>query len=376
VAPAWLRRALDKSTNRPPVWSSAAEFERAERPVDRTVRGRPGHVVDFYLDATDPDGDELRYAAEQLPERAAFDTAIGHFVWTPGKDDVGSHRIAFHATDGRHPINLAVAIAVTADRAPSRSVNVGETIDVRAGGDYWTQLAVDHDGDVLSYVVSAAPPGTEFQVRGNELYFSVKEAAASSAEQRVTVTVTDGELSTVIDAPIFVVSRKSDPDWRPYFAPGLGYAGFTPLDGPGYHGVRGELTWAGRRNPLVDRRRCRAAPQDYRCDMSHWRLYSMLESGFPSSAHPGTLFAYAVGFTRGLEENPLRDFLVPYFGLEAGGLFSRSLPHLFQITPSLGLNVYTSAPLWIDLGLGLRVVPQRIESLSGAHFTLTATLGP
>ncbi len=45
----------------------------------------------FAMNATDPDLDELRYQASDLPPKALFDTTTGKFTWNPTNSEAGEY---------------------------------------------------------------------------------------------------------------------------------------------------------------------------------------------------------------------------------------------------------------------------------------------
>lgn len=56
------------------------------RPVYRSF---PGNPIQFAIEATDPLGTTLHYAATNLPDGAQLDPATGVFSWNPGSDQIG-----------------------------------------------------------------------------------------------------------------------------------------------------------------------------------------------------------------------------------------------------------------------------------------------
>lgn len=66
-------------------------------------RTYPGFEVRRSIGATDPDGDDLVYTAEDLPNGAALAAAEGILSWTPRPDQLGPFTIPFTVTDGGHP---------------------------------------------------------------------------------------------------------------------------------------------------------------------------------------------------------------------------------------------------------------------------------
>jgi hypothetical protein len=86
----WVLKAWGVSIgNRPPVLS----------PLD-PMTIKEGEKLTVKLMAVDPDGDELTFGAEGLPQGASFDQRTGEFNWTPDYDQDGVYKIKFSVTDG------------------------------------------------------------------------------------------------------------------------------------------------------------------------------------------------------------------------------------------------------------------------------------
>lgn len=83
----------------PPAWISL-----------EPVYGTTGEEIKFSVQASDPDGDTLRYYVRDLPEGASFIDRT--FAWIPDRAQVGPHRIVIHATDGTYEIEGIVMVFV------------------------------------------------------------------------------------------------------------------------------------------------------------------------------------------------------------------------------------------------------------------------
>ena len=59
-----------------------------------------GHLLEFQLSASDPDGDELTWSCSGLPSGAQFDLSTHVFSWTPQEGDEGEYVITFTVDDG------------------------------------------------------------------------------------------------------------------------------------------------------------------------------------------------------------------------------------------------------------------------------------
>lgn len=70
------------------------------RAVYRTYSGRP---IRFHIGASDPDGHDLAYSADNLPQGATLHTTAGLFEWTPMPAQTGPAYIHFTVTDNGLP---------------------------------------------------------------------------------------------------------------------------------------------------------------------------------------------------------------------------------------------------------------------------------
>ena len=69
---------------------------------DQTIN--EGETLTFTVFATDPDGDNLTFAASNLPPGATYDPASQLFSWTPEDGQAGNHQnINFTVTDDGIP---------------------------------------------------------------------------------------------------------------------------------------------------------------------------------------------------------------------------------------------------------------------------------
>jgi hypothetical protein len=62
-----------------------------------------GELIEFTITATDPDGNDLTYAAGGLPAGASFDPATQTFTWTPDYGEAGNYPVTFTVTDDATP---------------------------------------------------------------------------------------------------------------------------------------------------------------------------------------------------------------------------------------------------------------------------------
>lgn len=78
---------------------------------DKTVKA--GENLEINVEASDPDGDNLIYSAENLPDGAIFDAYTGKFTWTPEYSQEGLYQnIIFKVSDGTEVVQEIISIKV------------------------------------------------------------------------------------------------------------------------------------------------------------------------------------------------------------------------------------------------------------------------
>jgi hypothetical protein len=71
------------------------------------------YLFRLFLSATDPDGDEITYFGEDLPEGSRLNGETGLFIWRPSPKDTGkSWNVTFYAYDGELFDSEEVTISV------------------------------------------------------------------------------------------------------------------------------------------------------------------------------------------------------------------------------------------------------------------------
>jgi hypothetical protein len=118
-------------------------------------------------------------------------------------------------------------------------------------------------------------------------------------------------------------------DHESYFVPGGGFGMYMPkgLDTSGYYsGVIIEYLFYNGINQ-VDR-----------WGPSHTRFYGKLQIMNGSSRELKSIFCYNLGVDFSVERNPRRNVLIPYFGLEMGGISGRTYGTNFAFYPLAGIR--------------------------------------
>ena len=226
------------SGNQPP------EFE----PVD-DQNANEGLLLEFTIEATDPNGDALRFEAANLPPGSSFidngdNTAT--FSWTPDFDQAGNFEVMFMVFDDQDPPgrdDLTVNITVGDVNRPPAFIPAGdETRSVNENELLLVMLeAVDPDGNNLFFDVSSLPTGASFTDNGDgtadfewtpnfgqagnfEVEFIVTDDGDPVLEDRKTIMISVGNVNRppVLDpignrttdtgAPFSFLVTATDPD--------------------------------------------------------------------------------------------------------------------------------------------------------------------
>ena len=312
---------------------------------------RWGKEVRFQVNARDPDEDKLDITAELGPDvaGAGFDSAENLFRWTPSQAQRGSHDLRFTVSDGSLSQTRVVHLTVVDNRPPefrgqtSFHGNSGEAFRIDFS-------VVDPDGDVPSYEVSGLPRGARFEGEKRS-YVEWKPSEDQIGVHTMRVSGSDGTATVTRDLEIFV-----EDEWNSSFLPGLYYSLWSPTDRANigtFQGVGMEIVpyaWIHRnanRGP------------------SHGRITLRADVLDSSRAGMGLALIYSAGLDLSIERNPYRRWLIPFFGVDGGGLLQKQAGHHLQVSPHLGCYLWTSRNLFVSMAGSYVIVPGQLDSLSG-----------
>ncbi len=173
----WYARG--RPANRPPAFGHLGSLAAEE--------GAPFRLE---LPVTDPESDDITITAEGLPEGAALDGKV--LSWTPGFDQAGTYEVTLIAGDGASETRRTVTLSVAEINAPVTLASASPSAATLVGppGTPFTFSVEPRDPDGgtpdISWTLNGDPlPG--------ETGPSLSISATDAAEDRVTVTVSDGE---------------------------------------------------------------------------------------------------------------------------------------------------------------------------------------
>ena len=181
--------------NQPPILSAIADKSITE-----------GTPLGFALNASDPDGDSLTYAASGLPGGATFNNATRTFSWTPDSSQAGMYNVTFRVSDGYLSDSTSVTINVVDVNLAPVLANIGNKTVVENSTLTFLLHGSDPDGDNLNYSVLNLPNGAAFN--GATKTFTWLPDSNQAGHYDVAFTVSDGHLSDTEIVTIAVVDNS------------------------------------------------------------------------------------------------------------------------------------------------------------------------
>ncbi len=228
-----VTQPASSTTNRAPVLNPIG---------DRT--GMAGQPLEFFVSASDPDGDTFTRSVQNLPPGATFDSVIGRFFWP--SPDVGTYgSIIFKATQGG---------AAALSDAEAITIQIGQPAQVLALSS--SSYATGEAGPAVAVVTRSGGSAGTVTVH----YSSANGTATAGSDYTATsgtLTFAPGETQKVLRVAIL---NDAVPEPGESFTIGLsnptGGASLGSADGDGHHRrrrhPRGE--WAMGNGPRLAHR--------------------------------------------------------------------------------------------------------------------------
>ena len=128
--------------------------------------------IEFMLEGTDPDGDELTFIVTEFPNYGSHNNENDLFIYSPARDFNGQDRLVYKVSDGRKESDLAI---VTIEVEPQNDAPWAKSFDINATEDQFFFVDFDYgdiDGDTLTLQLTKLPTnGFLWEESGQWLYF-------------------------------------------------------------------------------------------------------------------------------------------------------------------------------------------------------------
>lgn len=263
-------------------------------------------------------------------------------------------RIVLYAPIGITLLSSAASADVAkSNQPPHFSYEADEHHQVRIGDAFDTTLDVnDPDEDPITFSVTGLPEGaTSSASSKTSLRLRWKPTKWDVGPHDIVVEASDGKGGKVSKNLHVVV----EDNWRSYFMPGASYSTLVPVDRGTwgtFQGVSAEILIAS----WIHRNENRGP--------SHGRVY--LDMDVLRSTRPQTAAAFdlSAGFDLSIERNPIRHWLLPFFGMKTGAFIQKDLEKgsVWHVTPLAG------AYIWADKNLFLFASAGYAMPISARHF--------
>lgn len=151
--------------------------------------------------------------------------------------------------------------------------------------------------------------------------------------------------------------------WDDWFMPGAGFKSYIPKNSD--FGV-----YSGFTTEFVIYARAKNVCSKY-SGPARTKFYSSLSIMTSSNSESKDIFFSNVGVNLSFEGNLDRKFLIPYFGMEIGGLYQRDF-NSFHFTPLTGIQLISTKRVIWSTQVGYQYTTKLFDEYSG--FTMGSTL--
>ncbi len=163
--------------------------------------------LSFTVTATDADGNQITYSAQNLPAGATF---VGQtFSWTPNYNQAGSYQVTFIASDGKSQDSKTITITVNNVNRPPVLATIGNKSVNANSALSFSISATDADGDTITYSAQNLPTGATFVGQT----FSWTPNTSQAGSYQVTFIASDGNAqdSETITITVSIVGSTNHP---------------------------------------------------------------------------------------------------------------------------------------------------------------------
>ncbi len=168
--------------------------------------------------------------------------------------------------------------------------------------------------------------------------------------------------SIIILISYFSIAQK-DSEWDDYFMPGVGYKTYIPKNEKKlgiYHGVMTEFVIYARAKGISSKT---TGP-------ARIKTYGNLSIMASDNSNAKDIFFANLGLNLSFEGNTGRKFVIPYFGLEMGGLFQRDFS-TYQFSPVAGIQLVSTKTILWNIQGGYQYTTKKFDEYSGYTFSST-----
>ncbi len=170
-------------------------------------------------------------------------------------------------------------------------------------------------------------------------------------------------LIIILFISVFAYSQEGDTEWDDFFMPGIGYKVYTPknfTDLGVYQGIMTEFVIYARAKGV----------NSHYTGPARIKIYGNLSITNSSNTNANDIFFANVGVNLSFEGKTNRKFLIPYFGLETGGLFQRNFSSL-QFSPVTGIQILSTKHILWNLQFGYQYTTKLFDEYSGFIYSST-----
>lgn len=153
-----------------------------------------------------------------------------------------------------------------------------------------------------------------------------------------------------------IKAEEEKTNYETWFMPGLSYSIYSPSAKDSV-GIFSGLT--------VEYLIFASVSQNDNPGPSHVRLYSKLNILKSDKKEMNSIFMYTMGLDLSLEKNPKRSFLIPYFGLEFGGMSQKQIGTTIQFTPTIGVHLLSKKNIYLNVHAGYVYPIANFETMQG-----------
>ncbi len=182
--------------NQAPVLASIADQNLVEN-----------NELTITLNANDADGDALTYSVTGLPAFASYTN--NQITFAPSYDAAGTYGpITVSVTDDIDTDSSTFALTITNNNQPPEITSIPVTIVAEGQSYQYNVVAVDNDGDTITYTLSVAPGGMSINPLSGVIAWEPN--FTSSGAELVIVNVTDG-LDSVQQSFTLTINNTNQP---------------------------------------------------------------------------------------------------------------------------------------------------------------------